>query len=238
MRQFLSIDYHRRPLSASPPRISTHAGRSNHRRGRSGHRHREGTRQRGDGLRVQGPLPQGRPRPRPEGHRLRPGRQRAGPRPLRARGQDPQAAQAPEHHPPLRHRAVPQDPLLRHGIRRGGIARQAVRAARQAAVGGHRHLRQAALRGPAARPREGDRPPRPEAAEHHDRQGRHPEADRLRHRQGRGFDRANRGEQHHRHGGLHVAGTVPWGEDARPQIGPVFPRRRLLRTRHRAASRS
>ena len=55
------------------------------------------------------------------------------------------------------------------------------------------------------------------------------QADRLRDRQGRGRDRPDRGEQHDRHGRVHVPRAVQGGAEPDRQERPLLARRRLLR---------
>ena len=148
--------------------------------------HRQGTGQRRHGRRLPRRLHQDRPARRRQGHGPRPRRQRTPPPPRFER----EAAILKQLNHPNIVRLFGIGKLSRHAATTRWSTSRASRSTSVMARRGRLtweevvDLRQAALRRPAARPRHRHHPPRPQAVQPHDPQGRHAQAHRLRHRQG------------------------------------------------------
>ena len=207
------------------------------------HRRHAGPGRPGDRLQGRGPAAQPHRRDQgPEaGARLERDRAAA----LRARGGPVLRPRQPAHPGRLRHRGDGR-PLLHRAAVRGGADPQAVHG-RPAARDALRALdRDPARRRPRGGPRERDRPPRPQARQHHRRARRPGEDPRLRPRQdaragrrgGRQRDAVedrrspDRDRRALRLDGLQLAGAG-LGPGRRPPHRRVQPRRRAVRDGHR-----
>ncbi len=123
----------------------------------------------------------------------------AGGRALHAGVRHGQRARAPEHHQGLRLRADEhRGALHRDGAPQRAVAGDGARAGRRARSRARRSHHRADVRVAPGGPREGDRPPRPEARQHlldqARRRGRLRQGPRLRHREARRAQRQGRAE--------------------------------------------
>ena len=151
--------------------------------------------------------------------------------PVRRRAAGPGPDGPPEHRPHLRRRRHPGRPaVLRHGAGQGRAAHRLLRRAAAAGAGPAGAVR-GGLPGGAARPPEGDHPPRPQAGQRAGHGGGRPadaEGDRLRRGQGDRAEadrhelRGHRGDR--RHAGVHVARSRPtrrrWTSTRAPTCTP------------------
>ena len=167
---------------------------------------------------------------------------RAGP--VRRRAAGPRADGPPQHRPHLRRRPHPGRPaVLRHGAGQGGAAHRVLRPAAADGEGPAGAVRRG-LPGGAARPPEGDHPPRPQARKRAGHGGGWPadaEGDRLRRGEGdrSEADRHEPGRRRgdRRHAGVHVAGAGrPVVDGHRHPHRCLCPRGDALRAAHRLAA--